>query len=260
MRADKLSFNAAKSEIKTCSSLGSDTLYLSGGRFEALKAIPPEIQDLPNLKHLHLGQTQIFDLAPISKIASLKSLFVHKTKVASLEPISELPSLEQLYLTDTEVFDLAPLEKHVNLRGLYVGSSSTNKSNQRLIDISPLEDLKNLEQLGLSNTKVADLSPLESLVQIVELFLANTPVTDLYPLSGMKKLERLGLTNTNVHDLSVVLKLKGLAESPRGAGLTFKGCLAAQQDDDIELISKISDASVRAQCLCVYLKQRSPNH
>jgi len=91
-----------------------------------------------------------------------------------------------------------------------LGVSYVTLYNTQVSDLSPLAELKNLEELKLGNTQVSDLSPLAQLNNLRELSLYNEQVSDLSPLASLKKLEELLLGNTQVSDLSPLMELRNL--------------------------------------------------
>ena len=71
-------------------------------------------------------------------------------------------------------------------------------SNYRIVDISPLAALKDLEYLEIFATKVTDISPLASCTKLRDLNMACVPgVTDLTPLDNLP-LERFMAAKVNV--------------------------------------------------------------
>ena len=77
-------------------------------------------------------------------------------------------------------------------------------------DLSPLKDLRHLQELDVSTTQVSDLSPLKDLVHLRVLDLACTQVHDLSPLKELFHLEQLNIEGTQVTDLSPLKDLHHL--------------------------------------------------
>lgn len=147
------------------------------------------------------------------------SLNYLETKVLGT-PVSDLFPWE-----DITIF--ANLQRFLSLLvNLYIDN------NRRVVDLSPLSDLRSLKELRIWNTPVSnlsplaalrsfeaieildapikDLSPLRGLTRLKELQVLIAPVSDLSPLSELKDLEYLDLYDTNVSDLSPLLGLKNL--------------------------------------------------
>ena len=145
-------------------------------------------------------------------------------------------SLLDVKVLGTPVSDLFPWEDitiFANLqRFLSLLVNLYIDNNRRVVDLSPLSDLRSLKELRIWNTPVSnlsplaalrsfeaieildapikDLSPLRGLTRLKELQVLIAPVSDLSPLSELKDLEYLDLYDTNVSDLSPLRGLKNL--------------------------------------------------
>jgi hypothetical protein len=82
----------------------------------------------------------------------------------------------------------------------------------RVLDLSPLSQLTELQELWLWETPVRDLQPLLSLVHLQKLFLSDTKVVDLTPLREMTGLTYLDISGTAVRDLKPLWQLSALRE------------------------------------------------
>lgn len=131
----------------------------------------------------------ISDLSLLAEMPNLTTLYLCRQQIGSLEALEGLP-LRELYLVDNQVEDLSPLEELPELEVLYIGSNPAE-------DLSPLASLKKLRELNLDSWLAYEpesLAPLEEL-PVEELSLGN-----LFPRDGswralgrMGKLERLWL-------------------------------------------------------------------
>jgi len=83
-------------------------------------------------------------------------------------------------------------------------------SNNDIIDISNLKELKNITDLFISNNKIIDISALENLSNLVYLNLSSNNITNLTSLSFLKKLKILELYNNQVVNISALSKLHEL--------------------------------------------------
>ena len=63
-------------------------------------------------------------------------------------------------------------------------------------DLTPLANLKSLQQLGISDTPVSDLTPLANLKNLYAIDLRDMSVSDLTPLANLNSLEWLDLRGT----------------------------------------------------------------
>ena len=120
------------------------------------------------------------------------------------EELSDCDWLEQLKIQDNnKLLDLSPLSGLQNLQKLYC-------STTRVSDLSPLSGLLNLKELNCDTTQVSDLSPLSRLQNLQKLYCSITKVSDLNPLSGLLNLKELNCDTTNVNDLSPLRGLQNL--------------------------------------------------
>ena len=129
-----------------------------------------------------------------------------------------------------ELSDIKILEKFINLKELHLNSiripdHKVSKvmallgklgilmpPEKNYLDLSPLENLANLETLTLFLTQINDIKPLESLTNLKELDLSGTDVSDIEPLAGLSNLQKLSLSAHLINNLTVITKLKNLKE------------------------------------------------
>jgi len=114
----------------------------------------------PSADMLDFSREQLRDLAPLSKLTSLRRLDLSYTQVADLTALQGLTGLQSLELSRTQVADLTPL------RGL-----------------------TQLERLDLDDTPVSDLAPLRNMTKLRRLSIGRTRVTDTSVLAHLKRLE-----------------------------------------------------------------------
>lgn len=101
-------------------------------------------------------------------------------------------NLLALDLGHNNITDLSFLRSMPRLRVLILAE------NQKLKDITPIGELRDLEYLELFWTAVQDLTPLKSLPNLMDLNLSKTTLLDISPLLEMKQLRRLWLANVNI--------------------------------------------------------------
>lgn len=77
-------------------------------------------------------------------------------------------------------------------------------------DISCLRSLKNLKQLVIARNEIWDLSPLENLTQLEFLDLSCNPITDISSLRSLTSLRQLYVSSCEISDLSPVYGLSSL--------------------------------------------------
>ncbi len=104
--------------------------------------------------------------------------------LTDLTDLEYMPYLQKLSLMRLDLTDLIPLGK-LSLTHLSV-------CDNRISDISPLCDMKTLQELDISNNPISDISGLSALTKLDTLNISSTLTTDLSPIAGMS-LRRLWL-------------------------------------------------------------------
>ena len=106
---------------------------------------------------------------------------------------------------DERLEDLTGIEQLVNLKAL-------RPYNNQISDLSLfLADLTNLTELFLGTTQASDFSPLGNLTNLTELALVGNQINDLSPLANLTNLTELALVgNQSVNDLSPLANLTNL--------------------------------------------------
>lgn len=187
--------------------------------------IPRIVEACPLLEYFDLRFTDISDLAPLTKLKKIKTLWLERTQVSNLYPITALTELENIRLDSTEVFDLHCLANLTKLKELRITNTNVKDitpistlasletlwlDETQIIDCSPLSALKNLKTLSLNRTSVVSVQPLSRLTRLVDLHLGETKVFDLFPLVGLSSLRNLWLDKTPVQDLQPLGQISSL--------------------------------------------------
>ncbi|MCW2284841.1 internalin A [Rhodoblastus acidophilus] len=158
---------------------------------------------LTTLQSLDCWSTQVVDLAPLAGLTALRSLDCSSTQVANLAPLTGLTTLQSLRCWDTKVADLTPLAGLIALQ--YLKCWGTH-----VADLAPLARLKALQTLDCSSGQVADLAPLARMNALKSLDCSYTQVADLAPLARLKALQTLNCSYTQVANLAPLARLKTL--------------------------------------------------
>jgi hypothetical protein len=112
--------------------------------------------------------------------------------------------ITELTFSTVGVTNLWPVCALPHLRALTVTGDAQNKRRGDLVDLSPLRELLELEQVDCSWNPVAELRPLAGL-PLKGLHCAGTRVADLAPLKGMG-LTELDVSSTAVQDIAPLAK------------------------------------------------------
>ena len=136
--------------------------------------------------------------------------------------------INELIIIDVELSDITFLEKFTNLQRLYLLDIKFPKNEipvwmkvlskigfsdpyERFgLDLSPLENLNNLEVISLRGPLNKDIEPLTKIPNLIELALGDTQVSDFEPLKQMTNLNALHLYNLNISDLEPLRNLPHL--------------------------------------------------
>jgi internalin A len=199
------------------------------------------LAEMTNLEYLNFGSIAIFgenpveDWSPLARLTNLRVLespmIVHERQYGGrvdLTPLSGLMNLDVLVLTSSisASVDLEPL-RGLNLRGLRVHTMNGG-------DISPLADIRSLEELDLGHHSRAsyleDLTPLAGLTNLIDLRIrVSDDVIDLSPLAELTELVHLTVNGRfQFEDLTPFMGLVNLREldfrqsSVRDAGLFYE--------------------------------------
>ena len=227
--------------------------HLQRSQIEDISAL----SSLTHLEELDLKANAIKDLTPLSPLVNLQTLYLeygtshnkrnilkHGETPLDLTPLASLKKLQKLHLTGNVITNLTPLASLKNLRTLILhniafpeSAPDTTTQYSRKLDLTPLSNLTNLEEihisanpnienftplsslinlrlLNLSESNVKDITFLSSLTNLEELYLIQNEIKDIAPLSGLKKLQKLYLFhNREIEDikpLSALTKLQKL--------------------------------------------------
>lgn len=119
---------------------------------------------------------------------------------------ADLDELRYFHAYERGIIDLSGLENAKNLEGLDLRRNSIS-------DLTPLENLSNLTSLVLAENSFADVKSVSKLSKLIYLDLSDNPqLTDISSLSTLTNLETIVLVNTGVQDISPLTGLTNLKE------------------------------------------------
>lgn len=184
------------------------------------------LQCLPNLKDLHVLNSSMEDLSPVSGLARLEKLDLgtcsplrslsgieklgalqtfgcRHALLEDLGKLTHLPLLKSLSIEEGCLVDIQPLASCRELRTL-------NLAGNRIDDCGPLQSLRKLNSLTLAANSISDFAALADLPELKTLHLAANPLADLTPLTRIPSLEKVYLSASTDLDFSPLLKVAGL--------------------------------------------------
>lgn len=163
----------------------------------------------------------------------------------SMPPISELTddyvinwkdsNLEARMREATGIYDRDIVYNDVkNITELNLESYDAHKYDDpdKIVNISVLQYLVNLEILYLGDNQISDISALSNLTNLKILGLSHNPITDISALSNLINLEKLQLSSlSEVSDISALANLTNVVELN----------LSNNQISDISALSDMTD-------------------
>ncbi len=91
------------------------------------------VTNLTSLKTLYLYQSQVSDISPLANLSALEELKLWHTQITNLTPLSSLPELKMLDLSSTRVLDLSALPKLTTLEKFCVPKGLKDEAYHRSI-------------------------------------------------------------------------------------------------------------------------------
>ena len=154
--------------------------------------------------------------APLTKekMLQLTALIANHKGIVDITGLEFAMNLRELHLGGrNRITDLRPLANLKNLTHLHIWHREVaDMPPVTNLDISPLSGLINLESLVLENSGISDISLLRELKALQGLGLSANNIEDISPLAGLKKLQRLDISDNNIEDLSPLAGLTNLSE------------------------------------------------
>ena len=148
----------AEDRVREVIAAGTNSVNLSD--LPALRRLPANIGDIPNLAYLTVRETSLSDLSGIEGINTLQHLDLNMTHVSDLAPLTGLPNLRLVQLHDTWIEDVGPLTTLPALERLDIGKT-------QIASLEPITRIENLRWLNLYRSHALDGSRnyLESLAE-----------------------------------------------------------------------------------------------
>ena len=187
---------------------------------QAFDDISP-LANLTKLKYLDLRNVAknshgIKDLSPLAKLTNLEYLNLFKAEPINVNELENLVKLKSLNLGAAKINSVSFASKMINLEYL-------NLEHNEFADVTALEDLVNLKTLLLDSTvktwitdtsksRIKDISKLNKLTKLEELGVSNNDIDNIDVVKNFKKLNKFHATNNNITNFESLLSLRGLQE------------------------------------------------
>lgn len=167
-----------------------------------------ETSDIPENNETKIQITTISEIDEIDSIKTVESVIITGKKypidlseidihIENDEDIIELSKMTQIKKLEISMYynypELTPLTNLINLKELKIGDGGVGIS----LDISVLEEIKNLEKLTISVRILPDISSIAKLTNIKELSFIGTGLSDISPLAELNNIEYLVIASGN---------------------------------------------------------------
>jgi len=153
------------------------------------------LEDLRQLRALHLNGGAVSDITPLASLANLRELRVGWNQdIQDYEPLANLTRLTDLELNNNGIKSIPTFGSGSSLRMISLGENP-------ITDLSSLPELPALESINLSNTQIADLSPLSGSPSLNYLDARNSRLESV-SLSDLPELRSLGLSDNQIRSVA----------------------------------------------------------
>lgn len=149
-----------------------------------------------------------------SKTQELKIASVYTTKVSRDEELTEWwgvldPHWQDYFrsrftISEYDSINLDQLYKFVEVDSLDISGTDS------LLNLRPMEAMRNLKYVNLSNTQITELGPISNVTFLEYLDVSNTPTSDIQFIKYSDRLKHLDISNTKIRDISELVNLKAI--------------------------------------------------
>lgn len=149
-----------------------------------------------------------------SKSQELKIASVYTTKVSRDEELTEWwsvldPHWKSYFRKRFAISQYDSISVDLLYRFVEVDSLDISGTNS-LLDLSPMEAMRNLKYVNLSNTQITELGPISNVTFLEYLDVSNTPTSDIQFIKYSDRLKHLDISNTQITDISELVNLKSI--------------------------------------------------
>lgn len=116
---------------------------------------------------------------------------------------SDVKKITSLKADEENIQDISGIESLVNLKELGL-------TGNKITNLKPLKDMINLTNLSLDNNEINDISVLKNLTNLTLLTLWHNKITNLDSLKNLGKLQTLSLSENEITDISPLKDLNNL--------------------------------------------------
>ncbi len=148
------------------------------------------------------------------KTGELKIASIYTTKVSRDEELLEWwkginPQWKSYFkarfqLSEMDSINITQLYKFVSVDSLDLSG------NTAILDLSPIEAMRQLRYVDLSNTNITALAPISNITFLEHLDVSNTPTSDIQFIKYADKLKSLNISSTKISDIGLLANLRSI--------------------------------------------------
>ncbi|WP_429960190.1 leucine-rich repeat domain-containing protein [Enterococcus sp. AZ012] len=152
-----------------------------------------------SLQYIYLNNNSI-SMLNLNNMRSLLTFDGRSNNIRHLDGLSKIPSLKQLYLYNNEITDLSGLETLSTLTLLQL------QSNQNIEDFTPINSLQNLNSLYMNDTGIenSDIESIGELPLLQELGVAKGNLKNIDFITQFPSLNAISLDENHLSDISTL--------------------------------------------------------
>lgn len=144
------------------------------------------------------------------------TVLVSERRTSSIDAYRKAVQLVDKFPPYDTKLDFSICGPHLNRIPPNLGSkkriSSIGVSGSKIVSLTEISRLENLEELNASRSSISDISCLSRLEKLTHLFLSKTLVSSIEGISKLTQLKWLSLDGTNVSDVAPLATARGLIE------------------------------------------------
>ena len=228
----QLSHNRIRSLPVIASATSLKRLELNHNQIDSLAWLTAE--HFLVLEYLSIAHNRIGDATPLRVLTDLRELDIRSNRLRELGSVLELRKLDVLDVGGNYVSDLAGIDALGALRHARRADSlcvvrRLFLDRNELSEISGVQALHELEQLGVGYNPITSISSLSELLRLRRLDLRYTAIDDLEPLLTLGDIEQLDVSGISGLDCAAIDK--AIKEFGASAVLFDQDCPANSPDD-----------------------------
>ncbi|WP_373399131.1 leucine-rich repeat domain-containing protein [Algoriphagus halophilus] len=148
------------------------------------------------------------------KSQELKIASIYTTKLSRDEELMEWWEIldpnwkvffrEKFQISEYDSIDINQLYRFVEMDSLDISGTDS------LLNLKPMEAMRQLKYVNLSNTQITELGPISNVTFLEYLDVSNTPASDIQFIKYSDRLKHLDISNTQIQHIEELANLKSL--------------------------------------------------